>query len=101
MANKVTNTDIVKMNELYLTLKSYAAVARQTGFSSSTVSKYIQTNYRSIEEKAKNKKTFNLSTPPFGADRQLHFQKLQGHWGLMCELTEEEKKGLEELYVEI
>ena len=101
MANKVTNTDIVKMNELYLTLKSYAAVARQTGFSSSTVSKYIQSNYRSIKEKDENKKTFDLTVIPFSADRQLYFQKLQGHWGLMCELAEDEKKGLEELHVEI
>ena len=34
---KVTNEDIVRFNELYAKLKTYAAVARETGFSASTV----------------------------------------------------------------
>lgn len=41
MARRVTQTDIEEFNKLYLTLKTYAAVARQTGFSASTVKRYI------------------------------------------------------------
>ena len=49
MASKVTEQDKIKMNELYLELRTYASVARETGFSASTVKKYIIPNYVSIE----------------------------------------------------
>ena len=49
MASKVTEQDKIHMNELYLKLRTYAAVARETGFSPSTVKKYIIPNYVSIE----------------------------------------------------
>ena len=49
MASKVTEQDKIKMNELYLELRTYAAVARETGFSASTVKKYIIPNYVSVE----------------------------------------------------
>jgi DNA invertase Pin-like site-specific DNA recombinase len=45
MATKVTEQDKIQINELYLELKTYAAVARETGFSPSTVKKYIIPNY--------------------------------------------------------
>ena len=45
MASKVTEQDKIHMNELYLKLRTYAAVARETGFSASTVKKYIIPNY--------------------------------------------------------
>ena len=41
MARKVTEEDKILMNELYLKLKTYAAVARETGFSPTTVKRYI------------------------------------------------------------
>ena len=41
MAKRVTQEDIIKINELYLKLKNKSAVARETGFSLSTISKYI------------------------------------------------------------
>ena len=49
MASKVTEQDKIKMNELYLKLRTYAAVARETGFSASTVKKYIIPNYVSVD----------------------------------------------------
>lgn len=49
MATKVTEQDKIQMNELYLKLRTYAGVARETGFSASTVKKYIIPNYVSIE----------------------------------------------------
>ena len=57
---RVTPQDIVNINELYLIHKVKAEVARQTGFSASTVAKYIipdykaepiNTEYEKIEEK--------------------------------------------------
>lgn len=48
MASKVTEQDKINMNELYLELRTYAAVARETGFSASTVKKYIVPNYVSM-----------------------------------------------------
>ena len=41
---KVSKEDIIQMNELYQKLGSYAAVAREIGFSASTVSKYVDKN---------------------------------------------------------
>ena len=41
MARKVTNEDIIQFNELYAKYGTYAEVARQTGWSASTVRKYI------------------------------------------------------------
>ena len=38
----VTLEDITLMNELYKQIGTYAGVARQVGFSASTVAKYIQ-----------------------------------------------------------
>ena len=52
MARKVTQSDIKLMNELYYKYKTYAEVARQTGFSSSTVSKYIDKTYTPIDEQS-------------------------------------------------
>lgn len=50
MANKVTPDDILQMNTLYLELKTYAAVARKTGFSAGTVKKYIIPNFTPAAE---------------------------------------------------
>ena len=46
MAKRVTQEDIIKINELYLKLKNKSAVAREIGFSPSTVSKYIIADYK-------------------------------------------------------
>lgn len=41
MANKVTQNDILNINRIYLKLGTYAATAREVGFSAGTVKKYI------------------------------------------------------------
>ena len=48
MARKVTAEDIKQFNELYFKYKSYAEVARQTGWSASTISKYVDKNYHPV-----------------------------------------------------
>lgn len=101
MAHKVTPTDIVNFNELYLKLHTYSAVAKETGFSPSTVSKYIDKNYKSIEEKAKIRVVFNQELTPLTIDQIENYDKIRGHWGLTCELTEIEREELKELYAEI
>ena len=49
MANRVTQENIIEMNEIYLKCGIYAETARRTGFSASTVKKYIIPNYISKE----------------------------------------------------
>lgn len=101
MANRVTHQDIILFNELYLKLHTYAAVARETKFSASTVSKYIDPNYKSIEEKAKIRVLFDQPIQILTAEQISNFKAIKGHWGLACELSKEEREELEQLYVEI
>ena len=42
---KVSQDEIIRMNELYLEYKTYAAVAREVGRAPSTVKRYIDPNY--------------------------------------------------------
>lgn len=44
---RVSQDEIIKMNELYLEYKTFAAVAREVGRAPSTVKKYIDPNYKS------------------------------------------------------
>lgn len=46
---RVTQEMIVRMNDLYLELKTYAAVARKIGVSPTTVKRYINPNYKRIK----------------------------------------------------
>lgn len=59
----VTQADIQKMNELYLQIGTYAGVAREVGFSGSTVKRYIISNYVAAEEVEKTKIIFNKEVP--------------------------------------
>lgn len=96
MARKVTQEDIIQMNELYLTLKTYAAVARETGFSASTVSKYIQKDYVPQSQiEIKRYDGTKMPTPDFAIFKGIE------NLGEVCVLTDEEKTGIEELWKEI
>jgi len=92
---RVNTLDIIKMNDLYLKYKNKAEVARQTGFSASTVAKYLIPNYvptseikviafDSVVSKKVNKNRFELTS-----------------WNSLLDLTEEEKKEIEELRKEV
>lgn len=48
MAKKVTQRDIEAMNEAYLTIGTYAGVAKALGWSASTVKRYINPNYTHV-----------------------------------------------------
>lgn len=96
MAKRVTQEDIIQMNELYLTLKTYAAVARETGFSSSTVSKYIQKDYVPQEKiEIKRYDGTKMPTPDFAIFKGIE------NLGEVCVLTEDEKAGIKELWEEM
>lgn len=90
----VTYDDIQNMNKLYLELKTYAAVARATGFSPSTVKKYIQKDFQVVDESKFER--FDRPLPefdpkPFRTD----------DWGSLCELSKEELDGVQGLWKEL
>lgn len=97
MANRVTGEDIKKINDLYIKEKSYAEVARQTGFSPSTVKKYVIDGYMPIEEK--EIKRFSPEDMPviFGA----YLFRGIDNYGDLCVLSEKEKEEIYELQKEV
>lgn len=95
MANKVNQEDILNINRLYLRLKTYAAVARQTGFSPSTVKKYVVPGFQEVEEKAVRRYTGNL---PVSIDLS-NFDS--NNWNTLCVLSDEEREEIKELWEEI
>lgn len=97
MANRVTAEDIKKINEIYCKEKSYAEVARQTGFSPSTVKKYVITDY--VPEEELEIKRFSKEDMPviFG----VYLFRGIDNYGELCELSEEEKKEIYELQKEV
>lgn len=97
MANKVTTEDIVKMNELYIQLHTYAAVARQTGFSASTVSKYIQKDYKPATERTFIR--FTDSMFPQTVDTSI-FNQVE-NYGELCNLSDAEKEEIKVLWEEL
>lgn len=96
MAKKVTTDDILKMNELYYKYHTYAQVARETGFSASTVSKYVDKNWKPIE--AENLKHFTISMlPDFTTDMFVGVE----NYGELCVLTDQEREEIKELWGEL
>lgn len=95
MANRVTENDKIKINELYVKLKTYAAVARETGFSASTVKKYVVPGYIPQEKIIIRKFEGEIpdSFPPL--------PKNPHEWKELLKLSPEEIKGIEELRKEV
>ena len=92
---RVTQEDIKRFNELYYKYKTYAEVARQTGFSAGTVSKYVDKNYVPIDDT--KKKTFS------GEINDSNFDILVAAdaWGSLLSLSPEELTELNDLWNEI
>ena len=91
---KVTTQDIKKINEAFLKLKTYAAVARETGFSPSTVKKYIIPDFKSTSSLPT--KQFNEDLPEFDINwiKNKEFSEL-------FSLTNTEVEEIKELWNEI
>lgn len=95
MARKVTNEDIKIFNELYYKHKSYAEVARQTGWSSSTVSKYIDKNYKPVDET----KIVRISAKDVPEFSTAIFEGVE-NLGELCVLSEDERAEIVDLWEE-
>lgn len=98
MASKVTNEDILRINELYYKHKTYAEVARQTGFSAGTVKKYVNKNWTPVV--IENIKRFDMALLP---DFQKAVEIFRGisNYGNLCVLTDYEKSEIKELWEEL
>lgn len=91
---RVSPEDIIKFNDLYLELKTYAGVARETGFSASTVKKYIIKDYVPAEKVETQK--FSGDLPEFEPEI---FRKQD--WVSFLNMTEAEYDEVKELWKEM
>lgn len=98
MAKRVTNEDILKFNEIYYRTKTYAEVARETGFSASTVKKYIDKNWEPVA--VENIIRFDITALP---DFQKAVEIFRGidNYGNLCILTDFEKEEIKDLWREL
>ena len=93
MAKRVTNEDIIRINKIYSATKVYAETARQTGFSASTVKKYVNPGFK-ILDKPMEKIEFNhMAFPPFPQKGQ--------EWRELMVLTDSERKRILDLQKEV
>ena len=98
MAKRVTNEDILVFNEIYYKTKNYAQVARETGFSASTVRKYIDKNWQPVQ--AENIIHFDIAQLPDFTEAVKNFRGID-NYGSLCVLTEFEQKEIRELWKEL
>lgn len=100
MARFLTDDDKLHIYDVYKRIGTYAGTARETGFSASTVRKYVQ-QFQALESvpmaEQSNWKRVHLS------DLDLNSKSLPIIYniGKACELTEEEKEGIRELWSEL
>ena len=93
---RVTSEDILRMNEIYYKTHVFAEVARQTGFSASTVRKYVDVNWKPIENENIIKFDMN-DLPEFDTTC---FKGIE-NYGDLCMLTEREQDEMKELLKEL
>lgn len=96
MAKRVTNEDILHINELYYKHKTYAEVARQTGFSPSTVKKYVIPGWQPVSET----EVIRFDISDFPDCPHPGFDGLD-NYGELCVLTDLEKEELKGLWEEM
>ena len=98
MASKVTNEDILRINELYYKHKTYAEVARQTGFSAGTVKKYVIPNWQPVA--TENIVRFDMADLPDFSVAVKIFHNIH-NYGHLCILGKHEKEEIKELWKEL
>lgn len=96
MANRVSSEDILRMNKIYYQTHVFAEVARQTGFSASTVRKYVDINWKPVE--AENVVRFDMAQLPNFDIRA--FSGLE-NFGELCILSPQEKEEITLLWKEM
>lgn len=96
MAKKVTNEDILHINEIYYQTHTYAETARQVGFSAATVKRYVIPGWEPVTKT--DIKKFEMSQlPEFTTDVFMGIE----NYGDLCVLSEKEVKEIEELWGEL
>ena len=98
MANKVTNEDVLRINEIYYKTKVYAETARQTGFSASTVKKYVIPGWKPVA--VENIVRFNIAQLPDFTEAVKIFRGVE-NYGYLCTLTDYESEQIKELWKEL
>lgn len=98
MASKVTVEDVLRINELYYKHKTYAEVARQTGFSASTVKKYVIKDWAPVI--TENIIHFDMEQLPDFTKAAELFRNID-NYGYLCVLTDFEKEEIKELWGEL
>lgn len=96
MANRVTSEDILRMNEIYYKTRVFAEVARQTGFSASTVRKYVDVNWKPVVNE--NIIKFDINNLP---EFDPSIFRGVDNYGDLCVFTEREKEEMTELWREL
>lgn len=91
---RVSPDDIINFNNLYLKYRTYAGVARETGFSASTVKKYIIPGYEPAPT-TKIKK-FEGELPEFHPE--IFREK---DWSKFCKMSEKEYNEIKEFWEEL
>ena len=95
---RVTSEDILRMNEIYYKTHVFAEVARQTGFSASTVRKYVDVNWKPVV--SEEVVVFNMSDIPDFKEAIKCFRGVD-NYGDLCVLTEQEREEIKELWKEL
>ena len=98
MATKVTNEDILRINEIYYKTKVYAETARQTGFSASTVKKYVIPGWKPVAQTEVKRFDMNL-VPDF--QKAVEIFRGVSNYGHLCTLSDFEKQEIKELWEEL
>lgn len=96
MAKRVTQEDIEKFNNLYYKNHNYSETARITGFSATTIKKYIIPNYIPREKLEIKRFSNEISELP-----DYTIFKLIENWGDLCVLSEVEEVEIHELWEEL
>ena len=95
---RVATEDILQMNSLYFQYKNFAEVARQTGFSASTVRKYVDTKWTPVV--SEEIITFKMEDIPDFKEAVKCFRGVD-NYGELCVLSEEEGAEIKELWREL
>lgn len=95
MANKVTQENIKEFNALYYQTKNYSEVARRTGFSASTVRKYVDKNWTPVQKSDIIRFTGDVPNVNLQMFRELD------NYGELCQLSAEEFDEIKELWKEL
>ena len=92
MARRVSQEDIILINEAYLAAGTYSGAAVATGWSASTIKKYIIPDYKS-EQKVE---AADIELPPLSEIAD----KLPPWYDITC-LTPEEEREIKQLWKEM